>query len=198
MNSAALEREYLDALGRTRPSDLAALRDAGVDEGGFALSPGVAAIRISERRFELDPDGDAVAFILPVRVYHPFSPEAPDPVRFVREGDVVDLLAFSPAVPFRWALRTGAAAWIGCIEPQYLMPDPVPVWRTPLGWLRSGSRGLVLLTQDRREQYRVLTLCDALIAEDERHAARLREVVQRPLLGPPVLVRPVCKMRNGA
>src|SRR5437868_13495632 len=41
-------------------------------------------------------------------------------------------------------------------------------------------RGLVLLSPVRSEQYRVLTVCDSIVAEDERHAAELREVLDHP------------------
>ena len=51
------------------------------------------------------------------------------------------------------------------------MPEPVPVWRSPLAWVRNDCRGLVLLTRERSEQYRALTVCDAIVAEDERLTA---------------------------
>ena len=123
-----------------------------------------------------------------MRVANPVTAEAADPIEAVRHGVIGDLLAFSPSYPERWALRTGNATWLGAVEPQFLMPEPVPIWRTPLHWLANDCRGLVLLSPDHREQYRVLTICDAILAEDERHAVKLRELLRHPWLAPPVLV----------
>jgi hypothetical protein len=77
----------------------------------------------------------------------------------------------NPAAPDRWALRRGIASWLGACEPQYLDPDPVPVWRTPLGWLRAGCRGLVLLTEDKTDRYRCLSMLGSIVAEDQAHTA---------------------------
>lgn len=85
------------------------------------------------------------------------------------------------------ATRVGAATWLGAIPPQYLAPVPVSVWRHPLGWLRVGCRGLVLLTTDLAEVSRVLFEClGGLEAEDERHAAELRRTLTRPWPQPAV------------
>jgi hypothetical protein len=198
--SADLVAEYTAALRRTIPADLAPLRHAGVGEQGLMAGPAVAPIRLNRdrSRFEFDPDADTVAFILPVRIEQTVSPEAADPARAVREGEIADLIAFSPLHPSEWALRTGAATWLGSIEPQYLAPEPVPVWRSPLHWLGTNCHGLVLLDRDRREQYRVLIWCDAIMAEDERHAAELRELLRHPWLAPAVYVRRGREVRNAA
>ena len=190
MIGADLLAEYEWSLARTKPADLDPLQQ-GVGDDGLAIGPAVAPIRLLRDRlhFELDPDGDAQAFILPVRGDNPLSPESADPVKTVRCGPIVDLLAFSAAVPHRWALRTCAAMWLGAVEPQFLMPDPTPVWRTPLRWLANDYRGIVLLTRDRRDQYRGLTCCDSIVAEDERHADELRKLLAHPWLAPPVYVR---------
>src|SRR2546421_7018607 len=93
-SAADMQREYLTALRSTSFADLAPLREAGVGGPGLAIGPAVAAIRVSKGRFEFDPDGDATAFIVPVRVDNPISPEATDPVHTTREGEIIDLLAF--------------------------------------------------------------------------------------------------------
>src|SRR6266550_6674203 len=198
MNAVGIVEEYLVALRRTRFADLGPLRKAGVGGPGLAIGPAFAAIRVSNGLFELDAEGDARAFIVPIRIGNPISPEASDPVQAVREGKILDLLAFSPAYPMRWALRTGNATWLGAIEPQFLMPEPVPIWRNPLAWLRNDCRGLVLLNPVRSEQYRVLTVCDSIVAEDERHAAELREVLDHPWLAPPVYSRRRREVRDAA
>ncbi len=198
MNAVGIVEEYLVALRRTRFADLGPLRKAGVGGPGLAIGPAIAAIRTSDGRFELDPEGDARAFIVPIRIGNPISPEASDPVQAVREGEILDLLAFSRSYPMRWALRTGNATWLGAIEPQFLMPEPVPVWRNTLAWLRNDCRGLVLLSHERSEQYRALTVCDAIVAEDERHATELREVLDHPWLAPPVYSRRRREVRDAA
>jgi hypothetical protein len=198
MTSADLYREYLAASGQTGSDDLAPLRETGIGDPGLAV--GIALARISVSRdgfYRPDPDG-GVAFILPVRVDNPLSPEAADPVATVQGGDIVDLLAFSVAFPQRWAFRTGAATWLGAVDPQYMGPEPTPIWRSPLRWLGNDCRGLVLLSRDRRDRYRVLTSLDAVVAEDEGHAAELRKLFEQPWLAPPIYVRRGRKVRNAA
>jgi hypothetical protein len=90
------------------------------------------------------------------------------------------------------------ATWLGAIEPRFLLPDPVPIWRSPLHWLGSDCRGLVLLSRDQRERYRVLTVCDSILAEDEAHAAELRELLSHPWMAPPVYVRRGREVRHAA
>jgi hypothetical protein len=63
-----------------------------------------------------------------------------------------------------------------------LEPEPTLIWRSPLHWLGNDCRGLVLLSRDRRDRYRVLTSLDAIVAEDEDHAAELRKLLQQPWL----------------
>jgi hypothetical protein len=198
VSGADLKREYLSALGRTGWDDQAPLRDAGVGGPGLAIGIALASISVSRSGlYQPDPDGGP-AFIIPVRVDNPISPEAADPVATVRHGELVDLLAFSPAFPHRWALRTGTATWLGAVEAQYLGPAPTPIWRSPLHWLGNDCRGLVLLSRDRRDRYRVLTCPDAIVAEDEEHAAELRKLLEQPWLAPPVYVRRGREVRNAA
>jgi hypothetical protein len=116
--------------------------------------------------------------------------EAHDPPHTVRAGELVDLVAWHPRHPHRWALRTGAAEWLGAIEPQYLDPEPVPVWRSPLAWLRVGCVGLVMLSPDPPAAYRVLSGCrGGIVAEDPQHAAALRATLARPWPAPQIIVR---------
>jgi hypothetical protein len=183
-----LVREYRAALLATRSADFAPLLGAGISRGVIAAL-GVAAVRItvSDTTFEPHPDG-AAAYILPVRVEQPIGPEAADPATAVHEGEIVDLLAFHPAFPLRWALRRDATDWLGAIEPQYLDPMPIPVWRSPLNWLRAGCVGLVVLSPRPAEAWRILSGCvGGLVAEDKRHAAELRAALVRPWPVPPII-----------
>lgn len=200
MTGADLCAEYRAALHGTTLRDLRPLRDAGIGTAGLALAPAYARVQLSRdaATFTFDPDSDLVAFILPVRHSNPLSPEAADPELEVAAGPIVDLLAFSPHVPGCWALRIGSACWLGAVEPQYLMPDPVPIWRTPMHWLGNDCRGLVLLSPDKRDRYRVLTCLDSIVAEDELHARELRGLLAQPWLAPPVYVRQAREVRRAA
>ena len=180
-----LAREYWCALQSTRFTDLAPLPQAGVGGPGLAVGPALACVRVANETFVFD-DEAASAFVIPVRVENHITPEVSDPVQTVRDGKIVDLVAFHPAHSHCWALRYGSAEWLGAIEAQYLDPEPVPVWRSPLSWLRADCRGLLLLG-DRASQYRILTLLNSIVAEDERHAAELRCVLARPWPVPQVV-----------
>lgn len=193
-----LVAEYLAALGETTWVDLEPLRAAAVGGPGAALGIALAPITVTSRGFyQPDPDGGR-AFVVPVRVDSATTPEAGDPVHAIRHGEIVDLVAFSAAFPNRWALRTGAALWLGAVEPQYLMPNPVPIWRTPLHWLGNDCAGLVLLSRDRRDRYRVLSTLDSILAEDEQHAEELRQLLAAPWLAPGVYVRRGREVRHAA
>jgi hypothetical protein len=170
----------------TRFADMAALVAAGV--GWPAITNAVpvhATVKVTGPSFEFSDSGRS-AYVMPVRTISLLGPEGADPIEVIRDGSIVDLIAFHPAHPDLWALRHGLANWLGAVEPQYLDPDPVPVWRTPLAWLRAGCRGLVLLG-DRASQYRILTLLHSIVAEDDGHAAELRCLLARPWPVPQVV-----------
>jgi hypothetical protein len=187
MTGVDLVAEYRQAQGAVRGDDLASLILAGVTIDGIALArPALATIAVEGDIFVPDPDG-VPAFVLPIRAYGPLSPEAPEPRETLHNGSIIDLCAIHPERPGCFALRRGVAEWLGCCAPQFLNPDPVRVWRTALSWLQAGCDGLVLLSRDRRDQYRVLSSLNAIIAEDEVHAAELRAVLARPWPAPPVL-----------
>ena len=188
MTGRDLLLEYGSALWRTMAEDVQPLRAAGITETMLRLLP-VALDRITVRGqlYEPDPDG-GFAYILAVRADNPATPKTPDPETVIADGDMVDLIAFHPAYPRRWALRVGAAEWLGAVEPQYMQPAPVRIWRSPLAWLRAGCRGLVLLSNDRRDQYRHLASLGSIIAEDAHHAAELQQLLEHPWPTPTVLV----------
>jgi hypothetical protein len=185
----ALSREHLTALYSTRFADLAPLVAVGIRWETIATAvPAFARIRVSNDATTFEPDeSGGGAFIVPVRVENPITPEAFDPVRAVRDGAIVDLAGFHPHHPDRWALRRDVAEWLGAIEPQYLDPEPVPIWRSPLSWLRADCRGLVLLG-DRASQYRILSGLCSIVAEDAQHAAELQSILAQPWSAPRVIV----------
>jgi hypothetical protein len=148
----------------------------------------VARVTVTGGTYQPDPDGGS-AFLLPVRVAHPHTPESLYPGKTVRAGTIVDLLAFHPAHPRRWALRRDDAEWLGAIEPQHLGPPPIHVWHSPLTWLREGCRGLVILSPTPADRYRILADCrGGIVAEDAEHGAELSAGVERPWPLPRIII----------
>jgi hypothetical protein len=190
MNAVGLVEEYRRALLATRYEDRRPLVTAGITgETIAAIVPAYARIAVDGATFEPDPEGGA-AYLIPVRVDKPLTPEAAEPTEAVRSGAIIDLLAFHPAHPYGWALRRDAAEWLGAIEPQYLDPEPVHVWRSPLDWLRARCRGIVIISRDAASAYRICTMCrGGIIAEDAGHAAELGGILGRPWPIPQIIVR---------
>ena len=96
---------------------------------------GVAACKISGDFFNYD-EGGPLHVVLPVE----------------RDGVLVDLVAFDPANPNLWGLRTGDGAALGdCRIEEALSargwPDAVPLYLTPtpLEWLRAQCRGACII-----------------------------------------------------
>lgn len=182
--TADLAAEFIAAVRAIRAEHVAQLRAAGVDLMDIRLGlVGVTRGRLANlhQLFESDDSG-ALAYVTPVRVdpFHPLSIESPRAASAVRVGDIVDIVAWHPAFPGKFALRVGAATALGLIEPQYLEPDPVRIHRGPLGWLRAGCQGLAPLSSTPADVYRLLTQCRAIVAEDREHAQALRTMLERP------------------
>ena len=115
-----VEAEYLASLKRTGWDDQAPLRDAGVGGPGLAIGIALAPISVSRSGlYQPDPDGGGQAFIIPVRVDSPITPEAADPVvRLARRSRrPTGLLARLSA---SLGAANGTATWLGCVEPQYM------------------------------------------------------------------------------
>lgn len=109
-------------------------------------------------------------------------------------GDAIDIAAWSPHLE-KVALWRGIAWAIG--QDQALAPrltDELPVWRDPLGWLREGRRGLVLL----RPMAAAPVLDDAgpLAAEDRQHGIELRAALTRK--GPRIVIPDRVEHRKAA
>ncbi len=182
MTGADLLAELRSARAAMSRKNRAELMGAGIAPELIDRYPliGTAEMRIKGGLYEPAPDG-APAYVTPVLVGDPVSPEIPDPLVYARHfGDIVDLVAWHPRHPGHWALRVGAATWLGCIEPQYLDPDPVAIRRAPLAWLRAGCDGLVILSSEPADAYRLLSGCHEIIAENQQHAAELRKLVRQP------------------
>jgi hypothetical protein len=189
MNGVELRAEWEAARAGIAPQDRAALIGMGMLARDVDQMVGSVHISLCGGGFyEPDPEG-VCCLISPVRVHTALTPESTSPDVYCRLGPIIDLIAWHPARPRRWALRAGIAEWLGCIEPQYLEPAAVPIWRSPLAWLQAECTGLVLLLDEALSRYRVLSRCACgLLAEDEQHATELRDTLERPFAAPPVSV----------
>jgi hypothetical protein len=126
--------------------------------------------------FEPDEDGGAV-WVIPATCVDPARPEeieVAEPLDVVSTGACVDLLAFDPDRPRRFARRTALAPTLGCIPRQHGDPAPVPVRLDVTDWLRAECHGLVILTRDPHEIGRLLRRIAAIQPEDPAHAAALK------------------------
>jgi hypothetical protein len=192
-----LEAEWRAALAALKLEDarllaryglnLPLLVDLGLD--AYALMVGVAHMRIEKgRRWIPDPTGYR-GFVSPVRGRGDRC-DARDLLadEIVIDGALLDLVAWHPEMPHRWATRTGAAEWLGAWNPgiAHERQEPVRVWRAPFAWLKGWLEGVVPLTTDRVALYQLLADMPAIAAEDEAHAARLSLQLQRPYPVPPV------------
>jgi len=177
--------EYSAALWRMTHDDARKLIARAVPWRAIRLVcpvPTLIALDDARELYEPDSTGRA-AWVLPVCAIDPAYPErieTAEPEAVVSRGATVDLIAFAPEAPGRWALRLGEAPVLGAIEPQYLDPPPVPVHRDVTDWLRAGCGGIMLLTRDPCEAGRILRQCKTVEAQDRMHAAELRHLIERP------------------
>ena len=160
---------------------LASLRAAGV------LDHVIADLLITEgevrffarRRWDYHPGG-VPALLLMVRD---------------RFGEVWDVIAWPVARPDKWARLTGKAIILG--EDAFHQPEdgPVAAYRTPLGWLASGGRGVCVL--DPTYAWKTLRTGPPLSGEDLAHAKELQAMLAPPE-PPRVFVRPPLDRRKAA
>jgi hypothetical protein len=185
-----LGAEMRAAVEALTPAHRSRLLAAGVDARDLDLGMvGAAIIRPEGGFYSPNPDGGTPAFITPIRIDDPCSPETRAPDSAVRVGEIADLLAWRPDWPLRSALRVGTAEWLGAIGPQYCDPAAVPIWRSVFAWLRNGCVGLVPLSRSPMDVWRLLQNCrGGIIVEDEAHATELRRVLERPWPTPPVFL----------
>lgn len=185
-----LEAEYLAALGDTSPRRRRKLQQAGVPQRALDLAgPAYTRVQpVGSALFQPNPDSNLAAWVLPVRVDYPDTPESTDPEAATSLGDIVDLVAFDPELGAQWVLRTGNAEWLGACPPQYLEPPPVPLHRSPIDWLRAGCEGVVCLARAPLEIHRFLCRFAALDVADDSHAAELALLLERPPYYPEILV----------
>jgi hypothetical protein len=170
VRTADLCREFAAAESGVEavPEGTEAAREAG--------QLGYLHITVEGSRFVPDSDG-VPAFITPVVALRGGGIEQ---IADRHGGETVDLVAWHPAHPERWALRTGVGRCLGYVA-WWQAEKPTRVWRSPLAWLRARGDGIVLLTTDTEERHSILMqLRGGIVAEDRRHAAELRAICERP------------------
>ena len=131
--------------------------------------PGMAEIKpIRDGRFEFAEDGRP-AVILPAFDTIPGNLDA-NPAAHVEH--LVDLVAVDVDRPERYWRRVGEALVLGAafLEIAAHELEPVPVFKTPMSWIRSGGGGIVVLDW---AYARDLLLDHVLIAEDVELGTRL-------------------------
>lgn len=92
------------------------------------------------------------------------------------DGDfLIDLIAVDAKRSTRFA-RLRARAWcLGQDFNTWKPTSPLPVWRTPLTWLRQGAEGVVVL--DWAQAYWEIP-DNNLIAEGEHHGQQIRNAMK--------------------
>lgn len=105
------------------------------------------------------------------------------------DGELVDLVAFRANDPANWLVRTGHGWALGLdlgLE-AHCRGNPVPLWATPLDWLRADCSGLCVLDWGAPEIRYLLDLPHLECASAEL-AAILRSALSRPVRFPTISV----------
>jgi hypothetical protein len=105
----------------------------------------------------------------------------------ISNAGFIDIVAWHPQTN-RLAIWLGNGFAVGerqIHHPYPLMPG-LPVFRSPIGWLRNGRRGIVMVRAKFTDV--VLAAVPVLIAEDEQHQRDLQEVFPVGIHGPKIMV----------
>lgn len=103
-----------------------------------------------------------------------------------RHGAAMDVVAWAPQLGklATWLNRAWALGEETTLQPRLSEDGGLPVWRSPLGWLRARRKGLCLVRPHAAVHY--LDCAGPLLAEDAAHGAELRQLLTRP--APRILV----------
>lgn len=163
--TAAMRGHHLDTLRQRCGIPLAVIRDR----------MGVARIHLQGTFYTPSIDGEEVAALIATFEAPPHLSDGrwrcPNPVR--------DIVAFRPAEPgYCWS-RCGIVAALGEEMQSDFSDAPVPVWRTPLAWLKAGATGLCLVDPDPAVVRDVLMRCQSLVAEDAGHGREIQRLMEK-------------------
>lgn len=143
-------------------------RDHGLDWSAVEAATGgvflVPTRPVRPRSFEFCPGGRLVAMC----------------EVFDEDGEtVIDLAAWSLADPHRFGTMFGRAPALGMAfatnPASGFTGQPLRLFRTPLGWLRAGCQGSVLLDRARGARWLLDLGTSKFGAEDDHHAAELEQ-----------------------
>jgi hypothetical protein len=111
---------------------------------------------------------------------------------------LIDLVAFSLAVPHRWARRTGLARTLGRVP--YMEPrSSVRVYGSPTAWLRGDGSGIALLERESGGIASILHACTGgIVGDDPEHARELHAIASRPIPVPRIRAAAPAAMREAA
>ncbi|GEO18619.1 hypothetical protein [Microvirga aerophila] len=176
-----------DASNNLRPSDVAALVEMGIPPDTLA---GPVPVRAGHVVF------DALGF-----EFDHHTKNGEEGVRAYlflitdHQGVARDVVAWAPTLNKieTWLGRAWALGEEQTFSPRLSEHQALPVWRTPLNWLRARRKGLCLV----RPKAAVHYLCDAapLLAEDAAHGAELKQLLTRPA---PRIIVPASSTRKAA
>jgi hypothetical protein len=101
-------------------------------------------------------------------------------------GVARDVVAWAPQLNLlsTWLRRAWALGEEVTYQPRLSAQCELPVWRSPVGWLRSKRKGLCLVRPKAAAHY--LDCAGPLLAEDAAHGAELKQLLTRP--APRILV----------
>jgi hypothetical protein len=174
---------YYDLAGLGWGSEAKAYVQAhGLDLESIAAHAGVLAIVpcrfVGNGRFELDEEGEAGV------VVEVLGDDA---------ATTIDLCAWPVDRPDKSATTIGAADALGIAN----VDNPaswacgrraMPVWKTPLAWLRSGCAGVVILDH-RLVSYWLARALGPIAVEDVEHGRQIRAMLSPPRLKHRIMVR---------
>ena len=174
--SALLHEFYTASFGPVILDTAAYVKAQGIDPRLVEAHAGTASLLSCSfdgaGYFDFDPDGEACL------VFEILDEDA---------ATTIDLCAFAVATPQRFGTAMGNAPALGLTNitnaASWAFGTVMPIHRTPLGWLRDGGRGVVIL--DHRHAPAALgRALGKLLAEDEAHALSLRGALCRPPVDP--------------
>jgi hypothetical protein len=111
------------------------------------------------------------------------------------QGVARDVVAWAPKQKrlATWLSRAWALGEEQVFSSRLTDHQALPVWRSPINWLRAGRKGVCLVRPEAAVHY----LCDAgpLLAEDAIHGAELKQLLTRPA---PRIIVPASSTRKAA
>ncbi len=170
-----LAAEWAAATAAVRASHINLLQTRyGIPLAAIIDRLGVARVSIENSDCDLE-NGGTETIIVGCFVAPPRMPDG----SWRSPNEVVDLLVFRPAEPARWWLRCGIVAALGEEAMPNFSDAPVPVWRDPLAWLKSGAIGICPVDPDPASVRDVLLRLPSIDAEDVAHGREIESLMSR-------------------